>query len=297
MPGASRIRDLFGYTSSLRRAGVLLPGPAGMAGGPLIASNAAFGGYLTAVADTTYARVRVDLNWPGVRYATITRTNADGTTGEVRGGDPATMLGAWARWDYECPLDQAVTYTATSIDATGASTSTGPVTLVSGGQMWLKHVAKPWLNMKITVGDRGNRKLPDRRGFLRPPTRPDPIIVNGLRGQDVGTIAIYCTDLATEAGLRALLADGSPILLQYPATKGGESIYMSAGEVPIDPLMRVITFPEKTVTLQFDSITRPPGAAQGDPDSTYAKMAAPYATYGQLSGAADTYLELSMKSF
>jgi hypothetical protein len=298
MPGASRIRDLFGYTSPLRLDASLLPGHYGSAAGwPTWHANAQWGGYLTAVADTIYARVRVDLSWPGVRYATITRTHADGTTYQVRGGDPATMATAWARWDYECPLDQAVTYTAASIDATGATTSTDPVTLASSGQMWLKHVAKPYLNMRVTVKDRGERELPDRRGVLRPPTRPDAIFVNQIRGSDAGSIAIYCADLATETALRSLLADGGPVLLQYPATKGGESLWLSVGRSPIQPATRIMTDLMKSVTLPFESIGRPPGAALGDPDSTYAKQATAYQTYGQQSAAADSYLELSMKSF
>lgn len=298
MPASSRIRELLGYSSPLRANTSLLPGHYGsMAGWPTLHANAQWGGYLTAVADTTYARVRVDLSWPGVRYATITRTHADGSSYQVRGGDPATMALAWARWDYECPLDQAVTYTATSIDATGATVSTDPVTLVSGNQMWLKNVARPYLNMRVTVAERGDRELPDRRGVLRPPTRPDAIYVNQIRGNDVGTIAIYCADGATETALRALLADGGPLLLQYPAAKGGESLWLSVGRTPITPKAKIMTDPKKSISLAIESIGRPPGAALGDPDSTYAKQAAAYQTYGQLSSPADTYLDLSMKSY
>lgn len=294
MPASSRLTDLFGISSPLRRTPLLLPGPAGLDGWPTIGLNGIGGGYLTAVADPDYGRIRVDLYWPGIRSATIVRVHADGSAYPVRGGDPATMATGWARYDYEAPLDQAVTYQATSVERAGAVTTTGPVTCPSGGRFWLKNLARPALNLRVTVKERGSRKLPDRRGIARPPSRPDPIIVHQIRGQDEGWISLYAPDQAAETALRTLLADGSPVLLQYPGAAGGESLYLSIGQVGPEPLSRQVTDPKRALTLEFDSMTRPPGSAAGDPDAAYALIPTAYQTYNQLAAGETTYLELSM---
>lgn len=297
MPASSRLADLFGIGSPLRAAVPLMPSSVEDDGWQQIWANGMWGGYLTAAADVTYARMRVDLYWPGVRGAVVERIHADGSAYLVRGGDPATMCTGWARWDYECPLDQAVYYRATSTERAGSVVTTALITLGSQDRFWFKNIARPYLNIAVRVKDRGNRTLEDRRGILRPPLRPDPIVVNQIRQLDAGTIAMYCADQATETAIRALLADGDPVLLQYPGNAGGESLYLSIGPVAADPISRITVDLQRTIGLPFDQIGRPPGAAAGDPDSQYADLGESYSTYNQAAAAASSYLDLSMMSF
>jgi hypothetical protein len=295
MPASSRLTDLFGVSSPLRQV-PLMSASVPSDGWQEIWANGMFGGYLTAVADPGNARVRVDLYWPDVITAVIERVHADGTTYQVRGGDPATMCTAWARWDYECPLDQEVTYQAVSSERDGAVTVTGPVTLTSSGRHWLKSVSKPSLNLAVTVRDRGTRQQPPRAGKVEPPLRPDPIYVYQVRASDKGSIALYAADQATETTIRAMLADGGPLILQYPAAAGGESLWLMADIVGYNPVSRITVDLQREIQLPFDVIGRPDGAALGDPDSSYTKVSDTYQTYNQVAAAAASYLELSMLS-
>lgn len=294
MPASSRIRQLVSGRSTLRRTAALLAGRAGPAGPAAIVANALYGGHLTAAPDNTNARVRVDLYWPDIRESVILRVNADGTEHEVRGGDPATMCTAWARWDYECPLDQDVTYKATSDERPGSVTTTGSVTITSNGRHWLKSVARPHLNMQVTIRQRPVKQQSARRGRVDPPLRPDPIFVYQVRAKDKGAAALYAVDQATETAIRAMLADGGPLLLQEPGIAGGESLYLMVDTVSYNPIARITTDLQREIVLPFDGMGRPDGTAEGGPGDKYSDQSAQFATYGHATAAGLTYLEMSM---
>jgi hypothetical protein len=65
-------------------------------------------------------RVLLTLTWPGISTATIQRLDPDGVLRNVRNAEPVTCLGSCAAFDHEAPLDQAVTYQATSPQGSGA---------------------------------------------------------------------------------------------------------------------------------------------------------------------------------
>lgn len=80
---------------------------------------------LTAVAQSTatggvpVARVLLTLTWPGVQQATIQRLDPDGVLRNVRNAEPFVFGGSCALFDHEPPLDQSLTYQATSPQGTG----------------------------------------------------------------------------------------------------------------------------------------------------------------------------------
>lgn len=80
----------------------------------------------------TLGHILVETSWgdvPGAESVQVLRVHADGTTHPLRGyvwpdvaaGEYQHLSGGWAAfWDTEAPLDQAFTYSATAVDATGA---------------------------------------------------------------------------------------------------------------------------------------------------------------------------------
>jgi hypothetical protein len=271
-----------------------MPRAQGMAGGPTIAANGLFGSYVAAVADTSAGRVRVDVYWPGTQNATVDRVDAAGQVTPVRGGDPALMATHWARFDYEAPLDAPVTYQASSPERNGALDTSSAVTLDSDRRYWLKNVTSPYLNVRVRVKDPGDRNLADVRGILRPPERPDPIVVYQARRMDAGSISLYAADTAEEQAIRALLADGGPVLLQYPGYAGGENLYLSVGAVGITSIIPKSADLQRVIVLPFDSHLRTAGQADAGPDDSYADLGQRYSTYNHEAGSRLTYLEISM---
>lgn len=80
---------------------------------------------LTATAQSTagstpVARVLLVLTWPGIQTATIQRLDPDGTWRNVRNAEPVACIGSCAMFDHEAPLDQPVSYRATSPQGSGA---------------------------------------------------------------------------------------------------------------------------------------------------------------------------------
>jgi hypothetical protein len=298
MSGSGRLADLFGFSSPLREASALLPSDAGLdAGWPGVLANGLWGGYLTATVDPANARIRVDLDWPNIRYAVVERVHADGSAYQVRGGDPATVCTLWARYDYEAPFDVPVYYRATSIDRTEAVAVSDPVTLSSQGRHWLKSVTNPALNMAVYVQDRGDAEQDPQAGKVSPPERPDPIFVYQVRRAEAGRIALYAADHAIEAAIRAILAAGGPLLFQRPAVAGGESMYLMVGKSGYRPPIRLTVDLQKFIELPYESITRPDGAAHGGLRNTYEAMSDAYQTYSQQAAGATSYLEQSMMTF
>lgn len=298
MPTSSRIRECLGSTSPLRGNATLLPGAWGLAGWPSIHDNGQFGGYLTAAADPSNGRVRVDLYWPGIRSATITRVHADGTTQDVRGGDPGTVLTRWARYDYEAPLDQVVGYQATSTQRPGLTATSNSVTVTAGTRAWLTHPTKPSLNRLVTMTVVPGRQRAARRGVLRPLEGKYPIPVNGVRQAPAGRMVIQTNGVAEENAINELLDDGSPLMLRMPAVWGGYAWYVSvdtSGAERADPTIGDLII--DNLELPFEVVDKQAGAAEGGTGNSYADMSAAYQAYSQVSAAASTYLELSMMSF
>lgn len=298
MPASSRLQDLLGHSSALRDPEALLPGHAGLAGWPTVLANGLGGGYLTAAADTTLARVRVDLYWPGIRRATIERIHADGTAVEVRGGDPARMLTAWARWDYEAPLDQEIYYRATSTDAPGATVTTAPLTLASNELAWLTHPTNPYLNRSWTIRSLDPVRREPRASALRPPLRKYPLVVHGVRSAPAGQITLRIEGDDDVAALDALLDDNADLLLRLPAAWGSRCWYVAVGQSArerADPMFGELLL--EAVPLPFEVVDRPPGADAGGPGNTYDDLGAAFQTYGQATSSAASYIELSMATY
>ena len=298
MPASSRLTACFGTGSSLRRRVPLVADGFESPGWQQIWENGMWGGYLTAAADATLSRVRVDLYWPGVRSATIERVHANGDVFAVRGGDPATMAVGWARYDYEAPLDQQVYYRATSTERAGSEVVTAPLTLDSLTEAWLKHPGKPYLNQLITIRALGPRQRPARRSALHPPLRKYPIFVHGARQAEAGQIVLQVSTLDELAALNELLDDGSDLLLQTPSVWGGHQWYVSIGAPAANRLEPILgTLHIEHIPMDFDVTDRPPGEEAGGVDETYAALGDAYTSYNQVPAAYASYLDLSMATF
>ncbi|HET8684968.1 MAG TPA: hypothetical protein VFM54_24310 [Micromonosporaceae bacterium] len=295
MPASGRGHHLLAGAGIRASAGLLPAGPAGPTWPGLLA-NALWGGQLTVVADPDRARTRVELYWPGVRTAQVVRVDAGGTEHPVRGGEPALVCTGWARYDHEAPLDQAVTYRATSDQATGAQCSSAPVALASQGRAWLKHPTRPHLSRVVAVREMRTRAQAARRGVARPEDRPDPVVVHQVRATSSGSVLLQTDGTwADQTALAQLLADGAPLLLQTPATRGGESLYISVDTTDVDPLDPMLgTELLRRFVLPFDTLERPPGQATGPADAQYAGVATAYHTYGAVPAGEATHLDLAM---
>lgn len=278
---------VWGDTGSLLRPGV----------GDSVATSLMLGPEFTATPDV-FARVRLDLFWPDVRAATITRLDADGTTSPVRNAEPLLLCTAATLYDHEAPLDRACTYRVAPYTDSTVYWDTDPVTISSTTPLlsWLKHPFKPSLSRLVHLHVIGPRQLSARRGVARPIDRPDPVVVYQTRSTDRGAIVVQTDGTwAENDGIRSLLADGAPLLLQQPAALGEAQLYVSVDTaelaLPDDGLGLLF---QRNITLPFDVVARPSGKAAGPAGLTYAAIAAARLTYEHVAAAEPTYTDLSI---
>jgi len=258
-----------------------------------VTTSLMLGAELTATVDN-YARVRLDIYWPDVRYAAIHRLDADGTTSPVRNTEPLLLATAAVLYDHEAPLDQTCTYRIAPADDLDTYWDSDPVTPTAATD-WLKHPLKPYLSRPVHLHRMGPRQLPARRGVARPIDRPDPIVVHQERATDQGSLTIQTDGTwAENDALRALLADGAPLLLQQRAVLGEGQLYISVDTASMALLDDKSGWMfRRNWTLPFDVIARPPGSASGPYGVGYDQAATAYLTYEHLAAGEPTYLDLA----
>jgi hypothetical protein len=241
-----------------------------------------------------YARVRLDIYWPDVRLATVTRYDADGTSSPVRNCEPLWLSTAAVVYDHEAPLDVACYYRVNPVGDTSVYWDSDPVTPTANAP-WLKHVFKPYLSRQVHLRVMGQREQGARRGVARPIDRADPIVVHQTRTTDSGSLVIQTDGTwAENDAIRALLADGAPLLLQQGAALGEQQLYISVDSTRAELLDNEAGWMfRRDWTLPFDVITRPAGLASGPYGINYNAISAAYLTYEHVAAGEPTYADLA----
>lgn len=234
------------------------PGP-DSSGGPITLT-------VTTQPDNSPPRVRIDVDdiTGSLTSATVTRLDPDGRWREVRtiDGNPLSLSnGSGTVFDNECPYGVPVTYTT---DATGSPSVNAYLDVPS---VWLVHPGIPSLSISITParGSFTKRTRTITRGVFRPMGRKYPITVtDGVRHSRDTNLNILCDGPTTEAALEALLADGSPLLLNIPPSRGWNfsTCYVSVGDVDQDMGTDMVIGDWSTLTLPIQVVDRPAGGTR-----------------------------------
>jgi len=217
--------------------------------------------------------VLLRLTWPQVRTAHLIRLEPDGTQTTVSATEGVMVCGTWVGLDHEVPLDQACVWRATSPESQEVLTTPEAIGVPSGGRAWLRHLSRPGLSRPIRVAIRPTQRRAARRGIYYLAGRPDPMVVTDLRAGDEGSMGIYVESDIESVAIRALLADGSVLLLSCPAAwTGPRQLYISPGDVDLTPAARVVTEAGEYMTLPYVVVQRPDLPAVSTPGATWADV-------------------------
>ncbi len=257
---------------------------------------------LAATVDAQYARVLLQLTWTNVAAASVVRVHADGTTWPVRWASPAPITSTsgvgWVGYDHEPPLDQPVTYRATSLtDATIVNSTV--VTVASstaglGSTIWLTHPLKPALSRLLLVEGIAAHGRESRSSTLRIEGRADPVALTSTRLSPTGEITAITTTFAETAGLVALLADGAVLLARCPASWGAMWFYLLIGATA-DEGMGHATEQWRSWKLPYTVVARPAGDGTGGVGATWADVIAAYATWTATIAGETNWTNLMIK--
>lgn len=240
--------------------------------------------------DAANARMILRLDWPGVTSPTIYRVDVDGRATPVRNAEPASLVtGPWFGYDYEAPFDVAVYYRA----ASGSDlTVSGTVVLPSVGRdAWLKHPGQPVLNVIVTPKDLSELARPVVQAVIEVIGRENPVVLSQRRGGPQGTLELWTYTLAERDAMRAILADGSPLLFAPRSGYGADYAWMAFGQASERRPDNAAGDDElRAWVLPFVTVDRPVGLS-GAVWSWDAVMAT-YPTWDALMAAVPTWQDL-----
>lgn len=256
---------------------------------------------LSATYDPTLSRVQlVATTWGAtVTYAIVERfEGATLTNGDVvRGGSHYEVsTGETLRLDdYEFTPGVLNTYRVTAYNAADAPlvtyTYTATVTPAMD-EIWLKSIARPFLNRPITVVDFSEVALPNRGGTFQVLGRRAEVAVTEVRGSRRYSLQVKADTLQDADALELALSFGDVALVHVPeGCVVPRSIYAAVGDVSIgrppkhDSAVRYFTIPLVEVAA--------PAAELVGATATYDGLAVAFATYDDLAAALPTYLDVA----
>lgn len=251
---------------------------------------------VTPTVDLTSTPARVSLAVSasaGETAATVTRINPDGSTVPVRtsDGNPLPLSGgAGSLSDYEAPYGLAVSYSSVESSTTISAQVTVNVTVP-----WLIHVGVPGLSMPINLrpGTLQDDIRTMTRGVFPIMGRTTPIVVTDSSRKAAASQIVVTTQSLGELGsIKALLADGSPLLLNIPDSMGAgfSAKYISVGDVKISRFTDVSIDGNRDVTMPFVEVDRPAGGSQAT--RTWADIIAAYSSWQQVEAAYSSWTAL-----
>lgn len=243
-------------------------------------------------------RVRLDVTSVGGAnlQATPTRLDADGRTVPVRTPDgnplPLTVSGGnrvGLLYDYEPPFGTTVQYGTSEVGLSGS-----PL-LIDVAQPWLVHVGIPTLSQPVTFaeGSFAEETWTVARGVFYPIGRTNPVVItDGARKGSASSMTLITQTLAELAGVKALLADASTLLLNVDARQGTgvDTGYVSIGDVTPRRLTGTVIDGYRLVQLPYTVVNRPAGGSQSQ--RTYSDVLNAWSTYGDVLSAYSSYADL-----
>jgi lysophospholipase L1-like esterase len=95
--------------------------------------------------------------------------------------------------------------------------------------VWLKSIARPFLNRQVTVLDFSDVERPSRTGVFEVIGRSYPVAVNDLAGSRRWTLDVLTQTLAEAADFDLVLASGDPLFVHVPADCPVPGGYVTVG--------------------------------------------------------------------
>lgn len=189
---------------------------------------------LTATYDGTLSRIRLAATLLGASatYAVFDRTTDAINYTTVRGGAEVTVTGQNANLDdFEWDPGVATTYRVRSYNASDVLQQTFTDGIVQDlDQVWIKLVARPFLNRAVVVADFGPVQRPARAGVFPVVGRSFPVSVSDVRGSRRYTLEVMTESPSEASDIDLLLATGDPVFVHVPSTSAVPGGYYAVGD-------------------------------------------------------------------
>lgn len=252
---------------------------------------------LTATYDSDLSRVRLSADSLGASatYAYVWRSLSPvfNPYVTVRGGDHIAVSGGQLLLDdYEFEVGVPMYYAVQSYDAAGAvqfAYQAGPLTVDLTG-VWLKVVARPFLNRQVVVQSVSAISRRSRGGVFDVVGRSFPVAVSDVRGAHQYTLSVLTETDTEREDIDALLASGEPVFVHVPAAetklRGG---YYVIGDSTEEAPGRLST--RRIFDLPLTEVAAPDATIVGA-TSTWQTVLDNYATWADLIADKATWADV-----
>jgi len=269
---------------------------------------------VTYEADRGRVLVEVDAIEAGVVHVSVARKTVrpmpDGTAYThandwIRGGWRKSVASTTALrfYDYEAdpapeagPTNWCSVYTVhLSTDPALTTTSqlagqtVWPVLTVGG---WLKSVARPYLNLPVTVQDFGPLTRTARQGLFPVVGRTLPVAVTDTRLGIECELRVLTDTLEQRDTLDALLASGDVVYVEAPPLQGMPWPMHTVVGTYAEARMRFRPHPRRLWTLALQQVAAPDPLVVVGVERTYLSVRDAYASYQDLKDSNESYLAL-----
>lgn len=229
----------------------------------------------------------------GPTFAAVERSVDGVRWTTVRGGEsvPVDNNLAAAIDDYEFVPDVANTYRFRILSPDGVQTQTQTTTITPMiGTVWLKSIARPFLNRPVTVVGYSEVTRPDRGGVFDVVGRSFPVAVTDVKGSRRYTLDVLTETLDQAAELDIILAAGDPMLIQAPAASAVPGMYAVIGDVTATRTGRAST--RRVFSLPLTEVAAPgPGIVGAT--VTWQSVITAFDTWADVNTAEDTWQDLN----
>lgn len=249
---------------------------------------------VTLAYDGNLARVRISATVGGGVVHAVADRSVDGirwTT--VRGGGQLTPSTGTVRVDdYEFPPGQPITYRVRGLSAVGVALSTETAQITAAiDRVWLKSVARPYLNTAVMPTGHPEVSRKGRAGVFEVKGRSLPVVVSEVRGGLQWTLGVRTETPAAAHRLDLLLASGDILFVQVPAGSDLPGGYVSVGDVPQRRISPVPADLRRVWTLPMTEAATPGPDVVGF-TATWAGILADFATWADVLAAFPTWADL-----
>jgi hypothetical protein len=233
---------------------------------------------------------------PGVGRVRVSRRPATSNTfAPVRGGEVPVSSGTFERSadDYEFPAGENLIYRLESLAGRVATEGLDSVLesvdvfyVPPMARAWVKFIAHPILNRRITITDWSEISRPSRNVLYEVRERADPVIVTAGHSSRRVTLTLRTWTVDETNALDESLRQGIPLFLHMPAGYPLPSLYAVPGDYShVKPSRRSRG---SIWTLPLTEVAPPAPSIYGT-GTTWATVLDAYATWGDLLTSAPTW--------
>lgn len=249
---------------------------------------------VTLTYDSALSRVRISATAAALSATVKIERSAPGSSwAVVRGGRALDASGGTVQIDdYEFVPGVVNTYRATSLSDVGVSLGVESNTITPTiTQVWLKSVARPFLNTPVTVQDYSQPTRKGRAGLFSIPGRSFPLRVGDVAGARSWSTVVL-TRTPTEArAVEFLVASGDVVLVQVPPAYDIPGGYVDVADFTLGRVSRPLSDERRLITLGMNEIAAPAETIVGY-TSTWAGIIADFGTWADVLAAFPTWADL-----